>query len=248
MISDDELLLYFYRDGLSPERALEIQAQLQSDKALQLRWHRLQAQLEALPAPEVPLPELLQERLHALLTRAAKPRLDPTKASAPTRLAWPWHWSAPLAATILLTLGIVIGARWQQPNSRAQTPIATQLATTAQTPPAAAADDNFARSAQLHLLATERGLAQVTRAKPAERAALVLSLLESNRLHAHLAERAGDGELARLLRSFDAILRQMGDSKASADDLAGHRAQLAFELEVMQTKRQLAASKSAQSL
>jgi hypothetical protein len=245
MIDDDELLLYYYRDGLSPERLLAVETQLHSDPALHARWQQLQTQLAdwIAPdwiAPDLALPEPLQKRMQEALASLSEGPIDRAKVATAAAPAWAWQWSTALAATVVLGLGILIGKQWQQSNPPA--PLAVQAT------PAAAADQGFARSVQLHLLATQRGLLQVTQAKPSERATLVQSLLESNRLHSHLAARAGDAELARLLRSFDAILRQMGESSASAEDLAGRRAQLAFEVEVMQTKRQLAASKSAQSL
>jgi hypothetical protein len=242
MIEDDELLLYYYRDGLSPERLAVVQTQLQSDPALQARWQQLQAQLKACAAPEFALPEALQKRLQKALAQRIETASHGAQVTTLATRNSTGYWSTALAATLVLGLGIVIGRQSQQVSP--PLPMPFELATV----PIASPDQSFARTAELHLLATQRGLTQVTQAKPAERAALVQSLLESNRLHAHLAARAGDAELARLLRSFDAILRRMGERNASADDLAGRRAQLAFELEVMQTKRQLAASKSTQSL
>jgi hypothetical protein len=66
MINDDELILYFYRDGLSAARCSEIAECLNSDAALSARYCALVAELDHLGhAPDVPVPELTQARWRA---------------------------------------------------------------------------------------------------------------------------------------------------------------------------------------
>ena len=57
MITDDELLLYYYRDGLEPGERARIGAALTEQPELAQRLHRLVSRLDAAAAiPEVPVP------------------------------------------------------------------------------------------------------------------------------------------------------------------------------------------------
>ena len=58
MISDDDLLLYYYRDGLDATERARIGTALAEQPELAQRLHRLVAQLDtAAETPEVPVPD-----------------------------------------------------------------------------------------------------------------------------------------------------------------------------------------------
>ena len=92
----------------------------------------------------------------------------------------------------------------------------------------------YERGLASHLASTEQQLVSLESATPEERARLVETIIEQNRLYALAAEKAGEPQLARVLRAFTPILEDVasGRSKSTAGDLA----QLNFELRVMQAR------------
>jgi len=89
MISDDDLLLYYYRDGLDPTERARVATALARDPELAQRLHRLVAQLDtAAEMPDVPVPAHIQQRWQAALTARARPRSS-------------FRWQA-IAATVAL--------------------------------------------------------------------------------------------------------------------------------------------------
>ena len=73
MITDDDLLLYYYRDGLDAAERARIGAAISNDPELARRLHGLVARLDAAAAmPEVPVPAHTQQRWQAALARAAQ--------------------------------------------------------------------------------------------------------------------------------------------------------------------------------
>ena len=97
--------------------------------------------------------------------------------------------------------------------------------------PAATDASAYERGLKFHLASTEQQLAGLDSADPEERARLIETIVAQNRIYALAAERAGEPQLARVLRAFAPILESLahegGDSSASV-------AQLSFELRVMQ--------------
>ena len=70
MISDDDLILYYYRDGLPPDERASIAAKLADDPELAKRFHSLTRRLDeaaAAPAREIPVPMKYQRRWAAAL-------------------------------------------------------------------------------------------------------------------------------------------------------------------------------------
>jgi hypothetical protein len=88
----------------------------------------------------------------------------------------------------------------------------------------------YERGLKVHLAKTEQQLAALDSAKPEERARLVETIIAQNRIYALAAERAGEPQLARVLRAFAPIL----ETVARGGDPAAGVAQLSFELRVMQ--------------
>jgi hypothetical protein len=222
MITDDELLLYHYRDGLDAAERARIGAALSEQPALAQRLQALVSRLDAAAAlPEVPVPELTQRRWQVALERAAR---QDDKGGVRVSLAgrrWAPRWpSMAAAATVAaVALFLVIPDLKDEPPAPAEK-IAGTVAASA-----------YERGLKVHLASTEQQLAGLDSATPEERARLIETIIAQNRIYALAAERAGEPQLARVLRAFSPVLDDLahdrGDSSASI-------AQLGFELRVMQ--------------
>ena len=227
MITDDELLLYYYRELDTAERA-RIGAALAEQPELAQRLHRLVARLDAAAVtPEVPVPLQYQQRWESALAQAGR-RAEPMPARRPA-FAQP-RWLAAAAAVIVAFVAVITLTR--SPGDVD----GPQIASTQDPASTGAAKDStpYENGLKWHLASTERRLASLESATPEERAQLVEAIISQNRLYALAAERAGEPQLARVLRAFTPILEDVaaGRSKSTAGDLA----QLNFELRVMQAR------------
>jgi hypothetical protein len=222
MISDDDLLLYYYRDGLEAADRARIGAALSEQPELAQRLQVLVARLDAVAAtPEVPVPANVRQRWQDALERAAN-KSEVKEARAP-RASFRWQAAAAAAAVAVVALFFVARIVMQTPpdrNAEVVTPVPVP------TDPAA-----YERGLKWHLASTEQQLAGLDSATPEERMRLIETIAAQNRMYALAAERAGEPQLARVLRAFAPILESLehggGDSSASL-------AQLSFELRVMQ--------------
>jgi hypothetical protein len=221
MISDDDLLLYYYRDGLDAAERARIGAALSEQPGLAQRLQVLVARLDAAAAiPEVPVPAAVQQRWQDALERAvvSKPMAHPLRTGR--RLDFGWMAAAAVAVVAL----IVFQVTNQSPPDRTveNPPEATQPGDTGD-------GSAYERGLKWHLASTEQQLAGLDSAEPEERARLIETIIAQNRIYALAAERAGEPQLARVLRAFAPVLEGLehGDSSASI-------AQLTFELRVMQ--------------
>lgn len=239
MISDDELLLYYYRDGLDAAERARIGAALCESPEIAQRMQGLVARLDAAAAiPEVPVPLEVQQRWRVALERASQ-QGDERVTRAPRRYFTEHRWpmaAAAAVAVIALTLVVQLG--------KAPTPEQTAEVVTPGPAPAPADASAYERGLKWHLASTERQIAGLGSASPEERARLIETIVAQNRIYALAAERAGEPQLARVLRAFAPVLQSMaqegGDSSASI-------AQLSFELRVLQGRLGADASTNNQS-
>jgi len=238
MISDDELLLYYYRDGLDAAERARIGTALAQQPELAQRLHRLVAQLDTVAeTPEVPVPPHIEQRWQSALARAASAATPAAKATGPRmRTAFRWQTLA-VAATVaalavLVTLQVSMQSREDRTQAGNDVP---SPAVTVETPDAAA----YERGLKWHLANTEQRLASLDSAKPEERARLIEAILEQNRMYALAAERANEPDLARVLRAFTPILETLQAERRDAD--ASDIEQLNFELRVVQARLQATA-------
>ncbi|MEO8018997.1 MAG: hypothetical protein ABI769_14385 [Pseudomonadota bacterium] len=231
MITDDDLLLYYYRDGLDAADRARIGAALTEQPELAQRLHRLVNRLDAAAAiPEVPVPAETLERWRAALDQAATSQA----ARVPREIRRPFtsaRWLA-AAAVVLVAIASIVQMNRQQ--------TAPQIAEVA--PPNGTSA--YERGLKSHLASTEQQLASLESATPEERAHLIETIVEQNRLYALAAERAGEPQLARVLRAFSPVLESLqkegGDASASV-------AQLGFEFRVMQGRLGAGAASTTQS-
>lgn len=228
MISDDDLLLYHYREGLEPAERTRIGAALSAQPELAQRLQALVARLDAAATiPEVPVPDAVQQRWRAALEKAAaRPDAVAVRVPRRTRLIWPLA----AAATAVIALVLVIPDRARE--------VTVETAATAVVPDVAA----YERGLKWHLASAERQLASLDSATPEERARLIETIVAQNRIYALAAERAGEPQLARVLRAFAPVLEGLtqegGDPSASI-------AQLGFELRIMQGRLNAATGAAA---
>ncbi len=236
MISDDDLLLYYYRELDAAERA-HIGAALTEQPELAQRMQSLVARLDAAAAlPEVSVPALIQQRWQGALEGAA----NNTRAAPPSRWFFTQpRWQVAAAAIVVVALTLSI-QKLMQPSSN-------QIAENGQTaaPPGANSTGDvsaYENGLKWHLASTERRLASLGNASPDERARLIETIIGQNRIYALAAERAGEPQLARVLRAFTPVLETMLKGGADgAGESADSVAQLSFELRVMQARLSAAA-------
>ncbi|HWS25114.1 MAG TPA: hypothetical protein VN259_00945 [Xanthomonadales bacterium] len=230
MINDDDLLLYHYQDGLDATRLETIGRQLRSDPELARRYQQLRAELNQIPAPEESMPSAsAQDRWRLRLQQRAA-------TAAPSRT--PRTFAMTLAGATLVLLGVAIGTR-----------IAEQSAPVAGLPLAAAEDPlPLQRGLRSHFRDARAVLAQLPLDDPTRRSELVNDIVAQNRLYERAALAQGDERLARVLRAFEPVLAELAKAPVEGESDSGARAQLDFELAVMQTKMSRSPSKIVQSL
>src|SRR4051812_32128393 len=112
MITDDDLLLYYYRDGQDAAERARIGAALAQQPELAQRLHRLVARLDAAAAiPDVPVPAAVQQRWHAALEQAARrPTTEAPRAPRHANIRW-----LAAAAAVLVALTMVFQLNRSQP-------------------------------------------------------------------------------------------------------------------------------------
>ena len=227
MISDNDLLLYHYGDGLDADERDRIAVALKAQPELVVRLQSLVRQLDAAAStPELPVPMHIQQRWRTAIERAA------SESDAGSR-SWIFSWRAVAVAAVLI-LVVAFGAQLaidtpqvDGPQIANQDPVVPNVAERMGTP---ATEDGGVR---WHLVSTQRQLIDVQQASGDKRAELIATVIAQNRLYALAAERAGDERLARALRSFAPILEGLADDSG---DPNGTLAQLNFELRVMQAR------------
>lgn len=224
MITDDDLLLYYYRDGLEADERARIGAALAAQPELAQRLHRLVARLDAVAATaDVPVPTDVRQRWQSALEGAAA---RSSMGEQPSRRFTQPRWLAMAAA--LAAVALVVTFRVVTPDDRVAQ----------QTPPpetaARRAPSAYENGLKVHLASTERRLATLADATPEERAKLVDAIIDQNRVFALAAERAGEPQLARVLRAFTPVLEDV--AKGREESTAANLAQLNFELRVMQAR------------
>jgi anti-sigma factor RsiW len=204
-ISDEDLVLYHYRDGLDATALAEIAAALDASENLRRRYASIEstlARVDALPAPEP------DRDFNARLWRNLEPRLRPHVVAE--RPSWRERVLALLSppqlafagAACVLALAVGLGF-YAGRHSAPEVPVASTQADAA----AARVLDAYVAE---HLRATEGVLMTASNSDSTtlldSNRELAASLVESNRLYALAAQRAGNTQLADFLRQLEPIL------------------------------------------
>ena len=226
--SDEDLLLYYYEEGLSSRERADILALLQRDPQIGKRYEQLSTFLQGLRDDPV---DTANERQHALW-HAAIDRVGRAGHARRGMLHVPsFAWG--IAAVLLVAIGVAIGFALRTPTSGTM-PDDWQVGVPTQQPYAYQA--TFTRGLRQHLRESQLGVLELDAQSSDARQALALQIVRQNRLFEHTAKRHDAEELARLLRAFEPVLLEL-----SAPDTSDARAerlknQLDFELGVVLTK------------
>lgn len=238
MIRDEDLLLYHYGEGLDAVQRAQIAAQLRVDASLTQRLRQLLADLEAVSSQsQIVAPAATRARWLAHLQAASA---SETRRAPKPALWRGWRWGWALASLVALGVGVRIGSDL---SMAPELPQSNQVA--AADP---ASDGRFQRGLRLHLAQTEQLLVGLDNTDAATRANLLGEVIEQNRLFARAAALAQEDRLARVLRSFDALLVEMASESTDSAALQSSSDRLGFELAVMQTKLAQAPSKATLQL
>jgi len=209
-ISDNDLILYFYRDGLDAGRIREIDDALFASPDLRARYTRLQQLLHAVDAEPVPEPD-------AQFSDRMWQRLDARIAAAGPSTSWRARLldtlhslllpRAALAAVFMLLLAIGIGFY----AGRSTAPQPDEIAQTRANAMATRVLDAYVAE---HLRATEGLLLTAVNSDNAGLVGnrdLAASLVDSNRLYAQAATRSGNTRLADFLRQLEPVLLELAN-------------------------------------
>jgi hypothetical protein len=226
-VTDDDLVLYRYRDGLDDARIGQITAALAASSALRDRYAAIERAIAHLGSDEIlPDPSLgvrLWRRLEPQLEEAgvfapassAHGASDGSKSSALDRLR---SWFSPPLRVAIATVGalfVAIGAGYL---------VGRQSATVQ--PPTASAEVDGAATRVLeayvaaNLRETEGVLLTASNSGDASllegSRELAQSLVESNRLYALAAMRSGNAQLADFLRKLEPVLLSLANQPEPA--------------------------------
>lgn len=221
-IRDNELILYHYRDGLDAGTEAAIAQALAGSAELRARYAALCATLQAVDAqpPLSPAPDFEQrlwqrweQRTGATAPRdhAAAARRPRTHHRGGLRPAWR-HAATALAVVAALGLGFLLG---RQPPAPQPDPPTT--AATSRSDLSARVLDAYVVA---HLRETEGVVLTAVNSDSAALLAgnreLAADLLDSNRLYARAAARAGNVRLATFLQQLEPLLIELANPAASA--------------------------------
>jgi hypothetical protein len=210
-VSDNELILYFYRDGLPDERIVEIDDALFAQPELRSRYTELQRLLhdiDCTPAMEAD-PEFTQRVWQKL---AARIDVEPIRSPAPRRFAGLRALFAPrpaFAAVCLVVIAAAIGFYAGRHTPGEDDTQARMLS-------ARVLDAYVAE----HLRSTEGLLLTALNSDSTElhdsNRELAAALVESNRLYALAAARSGNTRLADFLRQLEPVLIELANRPADS--------------------------------
>ena len=246
-MNDDDLILYYYNDGLDDAERAAIGAALENDAALAARYRELRLSLERFGEPPMirpPAPAVA--RWHRSIERAAAGE----RTARPTVRAWhlpSFAWGAVAAALIaVLAIGMLLEDSAPPATPVADTTVELPIETRPSAPRAMPA--SFSRGVQVHLRESRQGIIRLAADPDADRALLVMDILRQNRLFEQAARDNGSEDIARVLRAFEPVLLRLASEDVSEEDAAALRAKLAFELNVMLTKMEQRESDGTESI
>lgn len=215
-ISDNDLILYFYRDGLDASRIAEIDAALHASSAVRARYAQLQRTLQV---ADTDAPITADADFTQRVWRRLEARIGNT-SSAPVRNDWRSRLHdllqsllSPrfaLAATCLLALAVGIGYYAGRSSATDESAVRDNAM-------AARVLDAYVSD---HLRATEGLLLTAANSESSDLHAgnsdLAATLVESNRLYAAAAARSGNTRLADFLRQLEPVLIDLANQPADA--------------------------------
>ncbi len=217
-VTDDDLVLYRYRDGLDAERVEQITAALAASSALRERYAAIERAVahfdeeDAAPDPN----------LNARLWRRLEPRLEeagvfasPSRSVLDRLRAWfappPLRFAFGSAAVLIVAIGVgfLVGRQSvTAPPVIASTEVDAAAARVLEAYVAA----NLRATEGVLLTASNSGDASLLEGNRE----LAQSLVESNRLYALAATRSGNARLANFLRQLEPVLLSLANQPGAA--------------------------------
>ena len=204
-ITEDDLVLYHYRDGLDDARLREIERALAGDATLRAELASIEAALRAADAEPIRAPDAaFEQRMWSRISARVEPvTLRPKRAPV---------FARPLAIAAMLVLAVALGYF----AGRREAPPPQSVA--AETPQVS--DRILAAYVAKHLQSTEGLLLTAANSDDADVARanreLAAALADSNRLYAAAATRAGNARLAEFLRRLEPVLIDLANQPPDA--------------------------------
>ncbi|RPH93732.1 MAG: hypothetical protein EHM68_15280 [Lysobacterales bacterium] len=246
-MNDEQLILYYYADGLSKTERRRIEAALAADPALQSRYDALRRELDGFgdaSADAPAAPEHLVARWQAGIDRAAQLERQTERGPARVLHLASFGWGA--AITGALALGIGIGV--YLPSRNVPDVSVTPLPAIVEVAPSATTGDAFTRGLQAHFRESRENIGGLAVEDSEARRLLILHIVQQNRLFARAATENQSPELSRVLRAFEPILVRLADEDLAPEEAQRLQAQLLFELNVMLTKMNRPPSDRSESI
>lgn len=184
---------------------------------------------------EIRAPSHMRQRWHDSIDLAAQQESREQEKTPGSFSLGSFFWGA--AVTAALAIGIAIGVFIDGENDIVVPDVYV----------AADRGAAFNRVMQVHLRDTQSAIAGMPIATANDRTALVLQIIQQNRLYEQAAERNDADSVARVLRAFEPVLLQLAASDIAPEDAETLRDQLAFQLKVMLTKLERSTSKDTTS-
>ncbi len=236
---DDNLILYYYGDGLTDAERREIEAALEKDELTQQRYDALRRDLESFTLQdEAPRPDMVA-RWHDSIDKAAA--LEHGRVQERKGFDMPsFAWGA--VVTAALAVGVGLGVYFSGEDAAT---VIEPGNTVVDVTPSPVATEAFTRGLQVHFRQSRQDIGNLDEAAVAERQMLLMHIVQQNRLFAREAKENNAGDLARVLRAFEPILVRLAAEDITAEEAAKLQAKLAFELNVMLTKLERAPSEEA---
>ena len=230
-MNEDTLVLYYYKDGLSERERRQVEAAINADSAVAAQYETLCRQLNDMSEADVPaVPSHTVQRWHDTIDRAAQ-QTHNRQQRARSFNPFSFAWGAAIATALAIGIGINIANI--ETDGITVAPLAVPAA--------------FTRGVQVHFRDTYQELSVLPIGSTADRIALILQIIDQNRLFERAAEQNDSQGLARVLRAFEPILLRLAADDIAPEEVEALRAQLAFELNVMLTKLARKPSTEAQT-
>jgi hypothetical protein len=231
--TDDILILYYYKDGLSEAQRVKVQTAIRRDAAIRARYEQLRADLDDLDGQETvsPAPDAVA-RWHDSIDRTARMEHQQATPSSRAFLLPSFTWGAAFAATLIVGIGI---GNYLSGRGPIEQPVNDYVAGNVDPVPSSASA-TFARGLAVHLRESRRELANLPAEASSERTMLVSQMIRQNRMFERAAAEKNSEDIARLLRALEPVLVQLASADLSPAEARALQAQLAFELNVVLTK------------
>lgn len=232
-MTDDELLLFHFSDGLSTDRIKQVRIALENDAVLRDRLAQLRANLTTLKQTDSEvLPAAVQRRLQLKLQQLHTASLPPIGEPF-----WRLHkqstWLLPAftagAGALLMWFYTQRIEPSTRPSAARSAPISGQVQTVSLS------------ALRAHLLQTQ-ALLETFDPNDAQECALLVEIISQNQNYAERAQRLGRADLARVLRALEPVLVEVENLKEPSAR-AALIDQFEFEANSLQTKLKARASK-----